>query len=113
MFYSPSPLGRGDHLQRGSFMRIGILALIQESNTFISEPTTLRHFQEELLVTGEEMRRRFAGAHHEISGMFHALEELGAQAVPIFAARAMPFGVIEIEAIEALCSQMFAALDKT
>jgi len=94
-------------------MRIGILALIQESNTFISEPTTLRHFQEELLVTGEEMRRRFAGAHHEISGMFHALEDLGAEAVPIFAARAMPFGVIETGAIETLFSQMFAALDKT
>jgi microcystin degradation protein MlrC len=94
-------------------MRIGILALIQESNTFISEPTTLRLFQEELLVTGEEMRRRFAGAHHEISGMFHALEDLGAEAVPIFAARAMPFGVIETEAIETLFSQMFAELDKT
>lgn len=94
-------------------MRIGILALIQESNTFISEPTTLHHFQEELLVAGEEMRKRFAGAHHEISGMLHALEDLGAEAVPIFAARAMPFGVIETEAIETLFSMMFVELDKT
>ncbi len=92
-------------------MRIGILALIQESNTFISQPTTLRHFQEELLVSGEEMRQRFAGAHHEISGMFHALEDLGAVAVPIFAARALPFGVIEQAAIETLFYRMFAELD--
>jgi microcystin degradation protein MlrC len=94
-------------------MRIGILALIQESNTFISEPTTLRHFQEELLVTGEEMRARFAGAHHEISGMLHALDDQGVETVPIFAARAMPFGVIEADAIETLFSRMFAELDKT
>ena len=88
-----------------SRMRIGILALIQESNTFISQPTTLRHFQEELIVTGEEVRQRFAHAHHEISGMLHALDELGAEAVPSFAARAMPFGVIETEAIETLFSR--------
>lgn len=94
-------------------MRIGILALIQESNTFISAPTTLHHFEEELLVTGEEMRGRFIGAHHEISGMLHALDELGAEAVPIFAARALPFGVIEADAIETLFSRMFAELDRT
>lgn len=92
-------------------MRIGILALIQESNTFISEPSTFRHFQEELVVKGEEMRQRFAGAHHEISGMLHALDELGAEAVPIFAARALPFGVIGRDAIERLFSMLFAELD--
>jgi microcystin degradation protein MlrC len=93
-------------------MRIGILALLQESNTFISEPTTFRHFEEELLLTGEAMRQRFAGAHHEISGMLHALEELGAEAVPIFAARALPFGVIQKEAIDRVLAMLFAELDK-
>ena len=93
-------------------MRIGILALLQESNTFISERTNLRHFREELVVSGEGMRERFAGAHHEISGMLHALEELGAEAVPIFAARALPFGVIEKETIERILAMLFGELDK-
>lgn len=92
-------------------MRIGILALLQESNTFITEPTTLRHFADELLVEAEQVRERLAGSHHEVAGMFAALEEEGADAVPLFAARAMPFGVIEPDAIETLLTRMFAALD--
>ena len=93
-------------------MRIGIIALLQESNTFIGQSTRLKHFQEELLVTGEEVRERLAGTHHEVAGMFHALEEEHADAVPIFAARAMPFGVLETAAAESLLRTMFAALEK-
>jgi microcystin degradation protein MlrC len=92
-------------------MRIGIVALLQESNTFIPRPTTLRHFEEELLVTGEEMRRRFDGAHHEIGGMLYALEEEQVEAVPVFAARALPFGRIERAAIEEVLGRMWQALE--
>src|SRR4051812_5464821 len=93
-------------------MRIGIIALLQESNTFIGQPTALAHFEQELLVTGEAVRQRLAGTHHEVAGMFHALEEAGEEAVPIFAARAVPFGVIEAAAIERLLEMMFAELGK-
>jgi microcystin degradation protein MlrC len=93
-------------------MRIGIIALLQESNTFIGQPTALAHFEQELLVTGEAVRERLAGTHHEVAGMFHALEEEGAEAAPIFAGRAVPFGVIEAAAIETLFEMMFTALDK-
>lgn len=93
-------------------MRIGIIALLQESNTFIGQPTTLAHFEQELLVTGEAVRQQLAGTHHEVAGMFHALKEAGEEAVPIFAARAVPFGVIEAQAIERLLEIMFAELAK-
>jgi microcystin degradation protein MlrC len=93
-------------------MRIGIIALLQESNTFIGQPTTLAHFEQELLATGDEVRERLAGTHHEVAGMFHALEEAGEEAIPIFAARAVPFGVIEAATIERLLEIMFAQLDK-
>src|SRR3954466_12251846 len=93
-------------------MRIGIIALLQESNTFIGQPTTLAHFEQELLATGEAVRERLAGTHHEVAGMFHALDEAGEEAVPIFAARAVPFGVIQAAAIERLLEMMFAELDK-
>jgi microcystin degradation protein MlrC len=93
-------------------MRIGIIALLQESNTFIGQPTTLAHFEQELLVTGEAVRERLAGTHHEVAGMFHALAEHGEEAVPIFAARAVPFGVIEAAAIERLLTLLFAELDR-
>jgi microcystin degradation protein MlrC len=93
-------------------MRIGIIALLQESNTFIGQPTRLSHFEQELLATGEAVRERLAGTHHEVAGMFHALEEEGAEAVPIFAARAVPFGVIEAAAIQRLLDMLFTELAK-
>ena len=92
-------------------MRIGIIALLQESNTFLHERTRLEHFERELLVTGEAVRERLDGAHHEVGGMFHALDDERAEAVPIFAARALPFGVVERPAIERLMEMMMAALD--
>ncbi|HUE71503.1 MAG TPA: M81 family metallopeptidase [Pirellulaceae bacterium] len=92
-------------------MRIGIIALLQESNTFIPRATMLRQFEEELLVSGEEMRRRFDGTHHEVGGMLHALAEEQVEAVPIFAARALPFGRIEQAAIDEILSRMWRALD--
>ena len=92
-------------------MRIGIIALLQESNTFVGQPTRLVHFQEQLLATGEAVREKLAGTHHEVGGMLHALEGEQAEAVPIFAARALPYGVIEAATIERLMEMMLAALD--
>ncbi len=92
-------------------MRIGIIALLQESNTFIAQPTTLLHFEQDLLVEGEAVRERLAGTQHEVGGMFHAIDELSVTAVPIFAARAFPFACIERSAAEELLRRMLAAYD--
>lgn len=93
-------------------MRVGIIALIQESNTFISKQTDLALFQQELLVTGEAMRATFAGTPHEVGGMLQALEEANVEIVPIFAARAMPYGTITADASHALVNQLLAELKK-
>ncbi len=92
-------------------MRIGIIALLQESNTFIAQKTRLAHFEQEMLVTGEAVRERLAGTHHEVGGMLHVLDDERATTVPIFAARAMPYGVVEKGAMERLMEMMFGALD--
>jgi microcystin degradation protein MlrC len=91
-------------------MRIGIIAFLQESNTFIAQPTRLVHFEQQLLATGEAVREQLAGTHHEVGGMLHALDDEQAEAVPIFAARALPYGVIDRATIETLLAQMFDAL---
>jgi microcystin degradation protein MlrC len=93
-------------------MRIGIIALLQESNTFISQPTTLAPFEQDMLLEGEAVRERLAGSHHEVGGMFHALDELSAEAVPIFAARAFPFACIEPATAHELIRRMFTALER-
>ncbi|HUG67726.1 MAG TPA: M81 family metallopeptidase [Pirellulaceae bacterium] len=91
--------------------RVGIIALLHESNTFISQPTTLEHFREHLLVTGELVRERLAGTHHEVGGFFAGLSRQQTEAVPIFAARAVPYGAITPDAFDELLAMMFESLE--
>jgi microcystin degradation protein MlrC len=76
-------------------MRIGIVALLHESNTFVTEPAGWRHFEGHLLLEGTAIRESLSDSHHEIGGFFEGLDREGMEAVPIFAARAIPCGAIE------------------
>ena len=91
-------------------MRIGIISLQHESNTFIATPTTLDDFRRETLAAGPGAAAQFEGAHHEIGGFIEALRQAGAQAVPIFAAWAMPAGKITGDTHDQLLAMMFDAL---
>ena len=93
-------------------MRVGIIALLQESNTFIAAPTTLAHFEQDILVEGDAVRTRLADAHHEVGGFFAGLAVERFDAVPIFAARALPHGIVSAEAFAALLARMDAAIDR-
>lgn len=90
--------------------RVGILVLIQESNTFLRGSTTLSHFEKEVLLTGEDVRRRFASAHHEVRGFFDGLASANIEAVPLFAARALPFGTIDAPTFDTLMRMMLKEL---
>ncbi|MBM4000499.1 MAG: M81 family metallopeptidase [Planctomycetes bacterium] len=87
-------------------MRVGIVGLLHESNTFHSEPTTRGHFTSDVLVAGDALRERFSGAHHEIGGFLAGCERAGIEAVPIFAARAVPFGPITDDTFEGLWADL-------
>lgn len=96
-------------------MRIGIIGLLHESNTFLGRPTTLADFENQTLLEGEAVRVHFSGSHHEIGGFFTALEALAhagepLEIVPVFAARALPSGTIEAAAWSELVRRMLDAL---
>lgn len=93
-------------------MRVGILGLLQESNTFLPQPTRWEHFAAEVLARGEEVREAFAASPHEIGGFFSGLEEEGIEAVPLFAARALPFGRVEAASFRRLVDTMFGELER-
>src|SRR5437867_13435690 len=93
-------------------MRVGILGIQHESNTFMRRPTTLEDFQRKTLLHGEEIREKFAGGHHEIGGFFEGLEHEKIEAVPIFVAGATPSGVITAEALDALLAMLFQGLER-
>ena len=89
--------------------RVGIVGLLQESNTFIAGVTTRAHFEADLLLHGEAIREAMAGAPHEVGGFFAGLDEAGIEAVPLFLARALPYGVIKKEDFEGLVAELLCA----
>jgi len=93
-------------------MRIGIIAIQHESNTFLSRPATLEDFERDVMLSGEVIREKFSAAHHEIGGFFEGLRENELEAVPLFAARAVPAGRISSSAGDALVSAALEALSR-
>lgn len=90
--------------------RVGIIAWIQESNTFLPEPTTLAHYEQDVLLTGSAMREFFIDAQHEVGGMLRTLATADVETVPIFAARAIPFGAMTAETHLTLRTRLLDAL---
>jgi microcystin degradation protein MlrC len=93
-------------------MRVGIVHLIHESNTFYPTTTGFDAFRQDHLLTGETIRTEFEGAFHEVGGFFKGLDEAGVEAVPIFSARTVPSGTITADAYEELLKILFAELAK-
>lgn len=93
-------------------MRVGIIAFLHESNTFIREMTGLENFERDVLVEGEEVRARFAEAHHEVGGFFAGLADAGIEAVPLLAARALPHGPVTAEAFATISDRIERAIER-
>ncbi len=95
--------------------RVGIIALLHESNTFLDQPTTLEHFRTNLLATGSEVLEAFRGSQHEVGGFIESFAgATNVEVVGVFAARAMPYGTITAECwhslVETLEDSLKAAL---
>lgn len=90
--------------------RIGIVGLLHESNTFITDPTRRSHFEADLLLRGDAIREAMAEAPHEVGGFFEVLDAEGAEAVPVFLARALPYGPIARGDFEGLVEEMLDGL---
>ena len=89
-------------------MRVGIVALQHETNTFIEEPTELDAFHAGLLVTGAAFREAVEDSNHELAGFFAALDQAGVEAVPLFGARALPHGLVSGAAYAELKRRLLA-----
>jgi microcystin degradation protein MlrC len=96
--------------------RVGILALLHESNTFLAEPTMLNRFHEDLYVEGEAIRQRLEHSHHEIGGFFSGLaSSTGTQdleVIPLLAARATPSGPIAAQAFDFLVARILELISQ-
>ena len=84
-------------------MRIGIVGLYHESNTFLITPTGLSMFE---VHTGASLCERWGGTHNEMGGFLDGLDRASVEAVPTFSALAVPSGTITAEALDALVARM-------
>ncbi|EAQ78355.1 M81 family metallopeptidase [Blastopirellula marina] len=93
-------------------MRVGVISLLHESNTFVAAPTTLDNFRRDMLLVGDEIIPRYEAAHHEVAGFIAGLRQAAIEPVGIFAARALPSGVIAADAFDELVRCMLEQLDQ-
>ncbi|MBL9156424.1 MAG: M81 family metallopeptidase [Verrucomicrobiales bacterium] len=92
--------------------RVGIVGLLQESNTFLAGTTRRAHFEADLLLRGEAIREVMAETPHEVGGFFTGLAEAEGEieAVPLFLARALPYGRIDQADFEKLVEELLASV---
>lgn len=93
-------------------MRIGVVCLMHESNTFASGGTGLDRFQADTLSEGEAARERFAGTHHEVGGFLEQAGADGHETVMLFAGWTLPGGTITRAAAWELTRRVVAALGR-
>ncbi|MEO0475861.1 MAG: M81 family metallopeptidase, partial [Planctomycetota bacterium] len=85
-------------------MRIAILGLFHESNTFAEHATLWSDFTDYDWYEGDALRKAMADSNNEMGGMLAVLDEAGAdvEAVPVLYAAALPAGRITEDAEERL-----------
>lgn len=75
-------------------MKVGIICIHHECNTFVTERTKLEDFKSGILLRGEEIRDKYQDAAHEVSGFFQGLAKEGIEAVPLFMAQTNSTAII-------------------
>lgn len=93
-------------------LKVALLGIYHESNTFSPIPSTLEDFRNAHWLTGTAIREEYQQAHHEIGGMFEVLDAAGIEVVPVVFAEATPGGALTAAAAGTLMESMFAGLRK-
>jgi microcystin degradation protein MlrC len=88
-------------------MRVGILGLQHESNTFSPIRTDQSSFE---VTRGDDVATFWRGSHHELAGYLAGLDEEGLEPVPTFVATATPSGAIAGDAFESLLQEVETAV---
>lgn len=92
-------------------MRVGLLGIYHESNTFIDTNTTMQNFKEGHLFYGEHIISGYQDAFHEIGGIIETLSQYDVQVVPIMYAEATPGGIIDLSTSQTLLSILMQELE--
>lgn len=87
--------------------RIAVGSILQESNSFSPIPTTLKTFEQNLYLRGEDMLRpQYGGMNITVPGILSVLAAAGAVPVPLISAEAIASGPLTRAAFEVLMTEM-------
>jgi microcystin degradation protein MlrC len=92
-------------------LRIALLGIYHESNTFLDKPTTLSDFKKGHWLFGNDIIREYKEAYHEIGGMIEVLDQKGIELIPVMYAEATPGGIITSETYNDLLQKMMKELE--
>jgi microcystin degradation protein MlrC len=90
-------------------MRIALLGLAHETNTFSEVPTDLAKFEADGTLRGREILTKHATAHSTLAG-FLSIGDEDIEVVPLIWAWANPSGAITVGTFEALADEMLGLL---
>ncbi len=93
-------------------LKIAILGIYHESNTFVETPTVLADFKKGHYLKGEAIRNEYQHAHHEIGGMLEILDREGLEVIPVMYAEATPGGTISAQTYQVLLQDLMLELEK-
>ncbi len=94
-------------------LKVALLGIYHESNTFAEQPTTLSDFHNGHYIKANAIREEYQEAHHEIGGMLEVMDEQGIEVVPVLYAEATPGGTVSAETYQQLLGNMMEELEKT
>ncbi len=92
-------------------LRIALLGIYHESNTFLDKPTELSDFKKGHWLFGDDIIQEYKDAYHEIGGMIEVLDQEGIEIVPVMYAEATPGGKITSETYYILLQKMMEELE--
>jgi microcystin degradation protein MlrC len=93
-------------------MKIGILSVFHETNTFSPIPTDKNNFEKNIWLTGSDITKAFTGTRTPIGGFLEIISASGHEALPLFAAHATPAGVVKREIFEEIKVNVRKQLEK-
>jgi len=93
-------------------LRVALVGIYHESNTFIDAKTHTADFRNSHWLWGADIRNEYRNAHHEIGGMLEVMGREGVEVVPVVFAEATPGGVVHHEAYQALLDGMSEGLKR-
>jgi microcystin degradation protein MlrC len=93
-------------------LKIALLGIYHESNTFLESPTTLSDFINGHFLLGDDIVKEYRNAYHEIGGMIEVVSQAGLELIPVMYAEATPGGIISEEAYNTLLQKMIDELGK-